>query len=203
MALCLAALVTTLPLAPPPPLRPLLSFFPVNTIGLFFVRSLMEIKHNGATERLSDGLQATARRVLACNDDDLATLPAQWLNGLLNAVKAPGQSRTSIVRRSAGLPSAVLALCLAEAGGAARALLPAAAERLLRVATGDAVWPRVHAFNCLRLLFDSAALAADASPFVARGIEACLAAMLAPEWEVRAGPHVIPSAVATLPCTIA
>ena len=155
-------------------------------------------------------MQAVARRLLAESNAALHRLPCQWLDALLARVTRPNQTRTDIVRRSAGIPLAFLALCLAEAQGASRTLLPTAIRSLLVIARGepsdsianestasgtedDAAdvqpWPRVHAFNCLRTVFDSAALAADASGFFAEGIEACVLAMTCPDWEVRSNDH--------------
>ena len=48
---------------------------------------------------------------------ELNRLPTRWLRGLLQRVRAPGQSRDDIVRRSAGLPYAFVALFLAEPPG--------------------------------------------------------------------------------------
>ena len=44
-------------------------------------------------------------------------LPGQWLAALLERIRAPGQGRDDIVRRSAGLPFAFVALFLAEPVG--------------------------------------------------------------------------------------
>ncbi len=44
-------------------------------------------------------------------------LPGQWLAALLERMRAPGQGRDDIVRRSAGLPFAFVALFLAEPVG--------------------------------------------------------------------------------------
>ena len=139
--------------------------------------------------------------MLAQTDAVLHQLPGQWLGALLAQVTRPQQTRTDIVRRSAGLPLAFAALCLAESHGASRKLLPTAACALLTIARNEQPqaasakstdvsdaeqpWPRVHAFNCLRAVFDCAALAADASRFFAEGIEACVLAMTCPDWEVR------------------
>ena len=44
----------------------------------------------------------------------LNRLPGRWLVALLERVRAPGQGRDDIVRRSGGLPFAFVALFLAE-----------------------------------------------------------------------------------------
>lgn len=47
----------------------------------------------------------------------LNRLPGQWLGTLLQRLRAPDQARDDIVRRSAGLPFAFVALFLAEPSG--------------------------------------------------------------------------------------
>jgi thyroid adenoma-associated protein len=206
----LGTLVQVMPLSPPPPSAPLLRPSQLNDIGTFFVTALSTAKHNGATEKLHLGFEAVARCALRESSPELNRLPGQWLQTLFEPVARRGQSRTSIVRRSAGLPLAFVALCHAEQNGAARTLLPTAAQRLLDVArssrggarcagepagagatvaqpasASEEPWPRVHAFNCLRTIFASAALAGDASGFFAEGLQACVLAMTASEWDVR------------------
>lgn len=48
---------------------------------------------------------------------DLNQLPRKWLGELLGCVRARGQHRNDIVRRSAGLPFALMGLFLAEPPG--------------------------------------------------------------------------------------
>lgn len=55
-------------------------------------------------------------RVLREPAPSLNTLPQQWLAALLAFLQRPGQGRSDIVRRSAGLPYALNALFLAEPG---------------------------------------------------------------------------------------
>ena len=50
----------------------------------------------------------------------LNSLPGVWLDALFAALQRPGQSRNDILRRSAGLPVAVLAVLLADPPGARR-----------------------------------------------------------------------------------
>jgi hypothetical protein len=186
----LGMLARVLPLAPPPPLMPLLTSAQADDIGQFFVSSLAAVKHSGATEKLHLGLQTVCHCLLQQQSPALSSLPAKWLEQLYVHVTRCKQTRTSIVRRSAGLPLAFMALCLAEVSGSTKTLLHTSVQRLLSVAKGvegedegDA-WPRVHAFNCLRVMFDSAALAADVSGFCAATLQACVLAMAASEWEV-------------------
>ena len=53
----------------------------------------------------------------------LNSLPQLWLQHLLDHMQRPGQSRDDIVRRSAGLPAAFVALFTAEPTGHPKALL--------------------------------------------------------------------------------
>ena len=58
-----------------------------------------------------------ACRLLREPRTDLNQLPRKWLGELLGAVRARGQHRNDIVRRSAGLPFALMGLFLAEPPG--------------------------------------------------------------------------------------
>lgn len=61
-----------------------------------------------------------ARRLLQERSPALHGLPRRWLAHLLGRAAAPGQSRDDILRRSAGLPAAIVALFLAEPANQAR-----------------------------------------------------------------------------------
>jgi hypothetical protein len=303
VGLLLGRMTQLLCLAPPAPLPPLLSYTDLNTIGTFFTHALSNIKHNGATEKLHLGFGSLCRVLLMQQHVDLNGLPAVWLKNLLEVLTRRDQTRTNIVRRSAGLPLAFLAAFVAEPTGSSKRLLPWAAKQLLGIAAGsspqqpipmavsgqrtaddmvvaheldplskglgfmavgkqrnpgaafvshngvpqsmqrlatpskttlfnrpsetastlsgcqkasqesastsnsafgmnfqkadavpvedynedaldDGVWMRVHAFNCLRVMFDSSALAADISAFLAEGLKLCVLAMLDAHWEV-------------------
>lgn len=217
----MAHLAQLVPPSPPPPLPTLLSASQMERAGRFFVDALATVKHNGATEKLHLGFGFLCRALLQQQDAALSALPGEWLQALLRAVTQRDQTRSDIVRRSAGLPLAFVAVFQAEAAGAPRRLLPAAAKALLAIAGGgdaahdpvapehDAcangasgaaaaggaevdvsndVWARVHAFNCLRVTFDSSALAADTSSHLSAGAQLCVLAMSSPHWEVRSSP---------------
>lgn len=53
--------------------------------------------------------------------------------------------------------------------------------------TYEEAWPRVHAFNTLRVLFASQKLAIDASRHRASCFAAAVEALSAPHWEVMLG----------------
>ena len=64
-----------------------------------------------------------ACRLLEEPSQELNALPMCWLQQLLDHVARPGQTVDDIVRRSAGLPYAFVALFAAEPGGRAKPLL--------------------------------------------------------------------------------
>jgi thyroid adenoma-associated protein len=160
----------------------------IRSVADFFVAMLSTVKHNGATEKLHLGFEAFCRRLLLIQDQAVNSIPKQCVTKLLAVLKVKGQSRSDIVRRSAGLPLAFVALCHSEPSGTSKRLLPTAIKELLKAANGSCIeepWPRVHAFNCLRMIFQSATLSVDSSAWFAQGMEAAINAMQAAEWEVR------------------
>lgn len=58
--------------------------------------------------------------MLRDKDPSLQQLPVSYLQRVLSHMRRPGQSTSDIVRRSAGIPYAVVALFLAEIGGPRR-----------------------------------------------------------------------------------
>lgn len=160
----------------------------VESIGDYFVDSLCTLKHNGATRKLEQRFELVCKRLLQQQDAELAALPQAWLLRVLGFLQRSGQTRSDIVRRSAGVPSAVVAICQAEPTGAAKRLLPLALRTLLDTARGPAAsgepWPLVHAYNCLRTIFESSSLAMDAAAVFSEGIETSILGMSAEEWEV-------------------
>ena len=165
----------------------------IASIGEFFVSSLCVVKHNGATRKLQLAFEQVCRRLLQQHSPDLNTMPHAWLLRIIETSQRGGQGRTDIVRRSSGFPLAISAICIAE-GPASQRLLPLAIEKLLEIAaTASEPWPRVHAFNSLRVLFEAAALIRGAAALLADGVRACIEGIAEHEWEV---------CWATTPCAV-
>jgi Putative death-receptor fusion protein (DUF2428) len=169
----------------------LLTVEQVDSIGVGLVHQLCTVKHSGATEKLHLGFTSLCQHMLQRSEPSLHELPAQWMALIQQHLCLAGQSRSDIVRRSAGTPLAILSLLIAEPSSATKFLLPSAVKQLLALAVphvGDEQckepWPRVHALNCLRAVFESAALAADTSAYFADGAKAAVIGMMADEWEV-------------------
>jgi hypothetical protein len=223
---------TTTTTAPPSPL--LMSPRDVDRLGSLVLSLLLRVKHNGAFDALHQGLRAMAARLLlmpssvaagaaaaaaalaAADGGDassptppLPELPERWMRAALSHLRRPGQCRDDILRRSAGVPYAVLALALAEPAGGGARLLASAARELLLVASPPAPspsgaaaepeqhepdapdqdegvpWPRVHALNALTLVLGTGALVAQTRQFVSPAFEAAVQGHAARWWEVR------------------
>lgn len=156
----------------------------IASIGEFFVSSLCVVKHNGATRKLQLAFEQVCCRLLQQDSTELNSLPHAWLLRIIDVSKRPGQGRTDIVRRSSGFPLAIAAICVAE-GSATQCLLSLALQKLLESATtAKEPWPRVHAFNCLRVIFETAALIRGAAPSLAEGMRASIEGIAEHEWEV-------------------
>jgi Putative death-receptor fusion protein (DUF2428) len=97
---------------------------------------------------------------------------------------------SSITRRSAGIPSLMTGILSANPGGA---ILPRAMQDLLDQAKPDdgkipeygEPIPQVHALNCLRAIFTSAALGPCSEKFVANGLDLSGKCLMSDFWPIR------------------
>ncbi|GAQ83740.1 hypothetical protein KFL_001600100 [Klebsormidium nitens] len=106
-------------------------------IGDHFVTVLLGMKHNGAIDKTQLGFVALCERMLKCGTPELTRLPEQWMERLMAKASSPGQGVDDLVRRSAGIPAAFLALFEAEPEGAPKRLLKKAMPWLLSWARGE------------------------------------------------------------------
>ena len=158
--------------------------------GMQLFRMLLEGKHNGAIDKTQTGFIALCSALLASSNCMIAELPRKWLREVLEYLQRPNQSLRDIVRRSAGLPFAITGLFKARAGTscAPSGLTDLGMADLLQVAgdkTSIEPWPRVHAFNCLRMAFSDNEISNDTSKFYASGIQVSIQGLRASEWEIR------------------
>ena len=169
----------------------------VDAAGRSLVRTLLATRHNGAIEKASTGLALVCERLLASDASELAALPAAWLDELLSTAS---RGATTFLRRSAGLPFAVLAVLYAEhnlskGGGAMigvalriRLLARAADEKGEEggEAEGESEWGgRVHALNLLRHIYQDKAFGAAVMSHVADGFLCAFSALASARWAVR------------------
>lgn len=163
----------------------LLETHQITSIGNFFVSSLCVVKHNGATRKLQLAFEQVCSRMLVQQSKDLSSLPHSWLIRVIDNSQRPGQGRTDIVRRSSGIPLAISAICTAECSTASQCLLPLALQILLdSVRSSEEPWPKVHAFNCLRIIFETAALIKGAAVSLEDAVRASIEGIAEQEWEV-------------------
>lgn len=92
-------------------------------IGGHFLQVLLSMKHNGAIDKTRAGFVALCNRLLCSSDARLNKMPELWLQQLMDRTAAKCQTVDDLLRRSAGIPAAFLALFLAEPEGAPKKLL--------------------------------------------------------------------------------
>ncbi|KAI5076112.1 hypothetical protein GOP47_0008177 [Adiantum capillus-veneris] len=182
-------------------------------IGGHFLQVLLSMKHNGAIDKTRAGFVALCNRLLCSSDSRLNKMPELWLHQLMDHTAAKGQIVDDLLRRSAGIPAAFLALFLSEPEGTPKRLLiiamrwlidlvkaflegshldniaavekgPAASSFLLK-ARDEGVVPTVHAFNVMRVTFNDTNLSTDCSGFCAEGLSVAIQAFSSCHWEVR------------------
>eukprot|EP00250_Pteridium_aquilinum_P018278 c24018_g1_i1 orf=60-7133(+) len=101
----------------------LLDLNQLELIGGHFLQVLLSMKHNGAIDKTRAGFVALCNRLLCSSDARLNKMPEFWLQQLMDRTAAKGQIVDDLLRRSAGIPAAFLALFLAEPEGAPKKLL--------------------------------------------------------------------------------
>ncbi|KAM0958258.1 hypothetical protein EV1_023338 [Malus domestica] len=108
-------------------------------IGNHFLEVLLKMKHNGAIDKTRAGFTALCNRLLCSNDPRLCKLTESWMEQLMDRTVAKGQTVDDLLRRSAGIPAAFIALFLSEPEGAPKKLLPRALRWLIDVAKASIV----------------------------------------------------------------
>ncbi|PON42691.1 Armadillo-type fold containing protein [Parasponia andersonii] len=116
----------------------------LETIGNHFLEVLLKMKHNGAIDKTRAGFTALCNRLLCSNDPRLCQLTESWMKQLMERTVAKGQTVDDLLRRSAGIPAAFIALFLSEPEGAPKKLLPQALRWLIDVANQSLLY-RVEA----------------------------------------------------------
>ncbi|KAJ0043711.1 hypothetical protein Pint_19237 [Pistacia integerrima] len=114
--------------------NPMLDLKQLEKIGNHFLEVLLKMKHNGAIDKTRAGFTALCNRLLCSNDPRLCRLTESWMEQLMERTVAKGQIVDDLLRRSAGIPAAFIALFLAEPEGAPKKLLPRALRWLIDLA---------------------------------------------------------------------
>ncbi|KAK9114150.1 hypothetical protein Syun_020947 [Stephania yunnanensis] len=112
----------------------ILDFEQLEAIGSHFLEVLLKMKHNGAIDKTRAGFTALCNRLLCSNDPRLCQMTESWMDQLMERTIAKGQTVDDLLRRSAGIPAAFIALFLSEPEGTPKKLLPRALRWLIDVA---------------------------------------------------------------------
>ncbi|RVW82610.1 Thyroid adenoma-associated protein-like [Vitis vinifera] len=110
----------------------------LETIGKHFLEVLLKMKHNGAIDKTRAGFTALCNRLLCSNDPRLTE---NWMEQLMEKTTAKGQIVDDLLRRSAGIPAAFMALFLSEPEGTPKKLLPHSLRWLIDVASQSLLDP--------------------------------------------------------------
>ncbi|KAI4366675.1 hypothetical protein MLD38_022522 [Melastoma candidum] len=106
----------------------------LEALGNHFLEVLLRMKHNGAIDKTRAGFTALCNRLLCSNDPRLCKLTESWMEKLMERTIAKGQVVDDLLRRSAGIPAAFIALFLSEPEGTPKKLLPRALRWLINIA---------------------------------------------------------------------
>ncbi|MCL7023252.1 hypothetical protein MKW94_028758 [Papaver nudicaule] len=106
----------------------------LQAIGDHFLEVLLKMKHTGAIDKTRAGFTALCNRLLCSNDARLSRMTESWMEQLMERTVAKGQTVDDLLRRSAGIPAAFIALFLSEPEGTPKKLLPRALRWLIDVA---------------------------------------------------------------------
>ncbi|XP_010516074.1 PREDICTED: thyroid adenoma-associated protein homolog isoform X2 [Camelina sativa] len=112
----------------------LLDLKQLEKIGDHFLEVLLKMKHNGAIDKTRARFTALCHRLLCSNDPRLCKLTESWMEQLMERTVARGQTVDDVLRRSAGIPAAFIALFLSEPEGSPKKLLPQALRWLISLA---------------------------------------------------------------------
>lgn len=157
-------------------------------IGNVLLEQLLDIRHRGAFSAVSPSFIELCSRCLATQS--LSDLPEQWLSKSI--LQIMGKSN-SVTRRSAGLPSLIVGIVIADPHPD-RPLLRSTFEKLEEFARLPAALsadgtkvnlPQVHALNCLRGMFTDSRLSSSSQEFLGRGLELSVGCFASEVWAIR------------------
>lgn len=122
--------------------------------------------------------------------DDLKCIPERWLNEFLDQISSKEVSTT---RRSGGLPFGFLSILTALPLKSRNRWLTTIVNQLLSIAKSPVEkrhldrldLPQVHAFNVLKILFETHSLSAEMREYLSEMIEATVSAFSSPAFPIR------------------
>lgn len=113
-----------------------LSFSVIREICYVLIESLLRTKHNGVMRKVQQALRTVCAALLRSRDAAFYVLPGEMLDLLLGSEGVTSGNVARMLRRSQGLPHAIVAVLEAEDTTVPLSLFPKTMKVLLRVATG-------------------------------------------------------------------
>eukprot|EP00210_Caulerpa_lentillifera_P001879 g1808.t1 len=166
----------------------LLEFKDCEKLGRYYLKTLTELKHNGAVEKTGSSFQVVCEQLLLNPNEQFCRFPYCWMEYFIDRIKQKNQSWNDIIRRSGGVPYGLAGIFQAEPKTNQKVLLPHGLKILLEIGTGRDEfdpWTRIHVFHIIRHIFNDKQLALDGASFISKGFMMCVDALSDTSWEVR------------------
>ena len=157
--------------------------------------SLLSIKHLGAIDNIANGLTTICRCLYDTSRPAYIDLIKSMMTKILTSLK--NNEFKSIFRRSAGLPSAIIALMKAEPYRRRVKLMPFCMDSLLEMAADETLseLSRIHALNILKYCFQDAQLKLDLEHYIGEGLKLAIIGFTDNDWSIRNSSLMVYSAI--------
>lgn len=168
-----------------------LNFNQVEEAGRLFSLVFCSTRHWGVIDGASEGLQLMCERFLSAAQSNVRNFPHEWVSKIVSSAL---NAELYVLRRSAGIPYAVLAVVNAESSVNRRSyespLLDSIMKSLLEHVDGHSKSQKSndsvsHALNLLRSLFLNSAISGNVMKHLERAVIACVNSFSSTSWLVR------------------
>lgn len=164
--------------------RDSLTIVQIEQCGQILLDQLSHIRHSGAFQSVFP----TYVQLCQCARKAYPQLLQVWLEESVSSLRTKSQY---VTRRSGGLPFMISAILSSETDQE-RPLLQSTFEQLFEIASTPILkheekldLPQVHAFNCIRSIFNESKLSLHSAPYVQKTLELCLKNFSSPLWCMR------------------
>ncbi|CCW62171.1 unnamed protein product [Phytomonas sp. EM1] len=179
-----------------------LDFDVVRTVGFDLINTLLSTKHNGVMRCVQDALRGLSEVLLRCREPLFYSLPSEMANYLMGEVGVMSSDSSRMLRRSQGLPHAILSILDAEDSSLPCFIFPSVMSRLLALvreaplSEGDQpeavktptevqLSRRSNSLNVLKFIFDDKILAERAIPYLEEVFLLATEGFSDPNWGIR------------------